>query len=99
MQTSSVKALSTKLLWRFSVFNIVLLLGLALWLWQETKSASLIQPQLPADGKLQCVSYSPYYHPGQTPLNPNSFIQPSQIDSDLAVLAKQFNCVRIYSGS
>lgn len=99
MQTSSVKALSTKLLWRFSVFNIVLLLGLALWLWQETKSASLIQPQLPADGKLQCVSYSPYYHPGQTPLNPNSFIQPSQIDSDLAVLAKQFNCVRIYSVS
>jgi len=99
MQISQVKALSTKLLWRFSLFNIVLLIGLIIWLWQETKTINVIQPQLPADGKLQCVSYSPYYNPGQTPLNPNSFIQPAQIDHDLAVLSKQFNCVRIYSVS
>jgi exo-beta-1,3-glucanase (GH17 family) len=99
MQISQVKALSTKLNWRFSLFNIVLLIGLIIWLWQETKPVSVIQPQLSADGKLQCVSYSPYYHPGQTPLNQNSFIQPAQIDHDLAVLSKQFNCVRVYSVS
>lgn len=99
MQTSLVKALSTKLLWRFSVFNIILLIGLVIWICQETKTVNVIEPMLPADGKLQCVSYSPYYNLGQTPLDPNSFIQPRQIDADLAVLAKQFNCVRIYSVS
>ncbi|TFW71423.1 beta (1-6) glucan synthase [Methylotenera oryzisoli] len=99
MQISPVKALSTKLLWRFCIFNIALLLGLIFWLWQASQPVNLIQPQLPNDGKLQCVSYSPYYHPGQTPLNPNSFIQPAQIDHDLAALSKRFNCVRIYSVS
>jgi exo-beta-1,3-glucanase (GH17 family) len=98
-KTLFTKPLFTKPLWRFSIFNIVLLIGLMVWLWQETKTVNVIQPQLPADGKLQCVSYSPYYNPGQTPLNPNSFIQPAQIDHDLAVLSKQFNCVRIYSVS
>ncbi|MDP3776144.1 beta (1-6) glucan synthase [Methylotenera sp.] len=99
MQTSQVKALSTKLIWRFSLFNIILFVALIIWLWQETEAVSVIQPQLPADGKLQCVSYSPYYNPGQTPLDQNSFIQPAQIDQDLSVLSKQFNCVRIYSVS
>ena len=99
MQNPPVKALSTKLLWRFSIFNIALLLGLMFWLWQTSQAVQVVQPQLPSDGKLQCVSYSPYYHPGQTPLNPNSFIEPAQIDRDLAALSKQFNCVRIYSVS
>jgi len=99
MQIPPVKALSTKLLWRFSIFNIALLLGLMIWLWQTSQAVHVVQPQLPSDGKLQCVSYSPYYHPGQTPLNPNSFIEPAQIDRDLAALSKQFNCVRIYSVS
>ena len=99
MQNSPVKALSTKLFWRFSIFNIALLMGLMFWLWQTNQAVHLVKPQLPADGKLQCVSYSPYYHPGQTPLNPNSFIEPAQIDRDLAALSKQFNCVRIYSVS
>jgi len=99
MQIPQVKALSTTLLWRFSIFNIALLLGLMLWLWQVNQAVNVVQPQLPSDGKLQCVSYSPYYHPGQTPLNPNSFIQPAQIDRDLTVLSEQFNCVRIYSVS
>lgn len=70
---------------------------LSIWLWQQNQPRPVIEPQLPADGKMQCVSYSPYYHAGQTPLDPNTFIQPAQIDDDLAHLAKQFSCVRIYS--
>lgn len=57
----------------------------------------MTESQLSADEKLQCISYSPYYHLGQTPLNPNTFIQTTQIDQDLAILSKRFNCVRIYS--
>lgn len=99
MQLSQEKAFSAKQIWRFSLFNVALLIGLLIWLWHETTPVALVKPQLPADGKLQCVSYSPYYHAGQTPLNPNSYIEPAQIDQDLAALSKQFNCVRIYSVS
>lgn len=99
MQPLQVNALTTQSLWRFSVFNIILLIGLIAWLFYQNQPVKVGQPQLPSDGKLQCVSYSPYYHPGQTPLNPNAFIEPSQIDQDLTVLSKQFNCIRIYSVS
>jgi len=84
-------------IWRFSVFNFILLLALALWLWQQNQPQALPEPNLAADGKLQCVSYSPYYKNGQTPLNINTRITPEQIDHDLANLSKQFACVRIYS--
>ncbi|MDP1767051.1 MAG: beta (1-6) glucan synthase, partial [Methylotenera sp.] len=90
---------STKPAWLFTLLNVVLLTLLSVWLWQQNQATAIIEPQLPGDGKLQCVSYSPYYHPGQTPLNPNTFIEPTQIDQDLALLSKQFNCVRIYSVS
>lgn len=84
-------------IWRFSVFNFILLLALALWLWQQNQPQALPEPNLAADSKLQCVSYSPYYKNGQTPLNINTRITPQQIDHDLANLSKQFACVRIYS--
>lgn len=90
---------SPKPTWYFTLFNIVLLTLLTVWLWQQNQDTAIIEPQLPSDGKLQCVSYSPYYHEGQTPLNPDTFIEPAQIDQDLKVLSKQFNCVRIYSVS
>ena len=82
---------------RFSAFNFILLLALGLWLWQQNKPISLPEPNLAADGKLQCVSYSPYYNKDQTPLNINTFISHEQIDHDLAKLSTQFACVRIYS--
>lgn len=89
--------LSAKPTWYFTLFNVALLTLLSVWLWQQNQPTAVIEPQLPGDGKLQCVSYSPYYHQGQTPLNPNTFIEPAQIDQDLTLLSKQFNCVRIYS--
>lgn len=90
---------STKSIGYFSFFNLALLALLSAWLWQQNQAIAIVDPQLPSDGKIQCVSYSPYYHRGQTPLNPNMRIQPAQIDRDLARLSKQFNCVRIYSVS
>ncbi|MDZ4212036.1 MAG: beta (1-6) glucan synthase [Methylotenera sp.] len=90
---------SPKPTWHFTLFNITLLTLLSIWLWQQNQATAIIEPQLPDDGKLQCVSYSPYYQPGQTPLNPNTLIDSAQIDQDLTLLSKQFNCVRIYSVS
>ncbi|MFZ9642608.1 MAG: beta (1-6) glucan synthase [Candidatus Methylopumilus sp.] len=84
-------------IWRFSAFNFVLLLLLACWLGQQNQPIALPEPHLPVDAKLQCVSYSPYYKNGQTPLNIQTHISHQQIDHDLATLSKQFACVRIYS--
>lgn len=95
--TTSSQTLSQQSIWRFIAFNFVLLLSLSLWLWQQNKPISLLEPSLPVDGKLQCVSYSPYYNKGQTPLNINTLISHEQIDRDLAKLSTQFACVRIYS--
>lgn len=81
----------------YSAFNFVLLLLVSAWLWQQNQAIKLPEPTLPLDGKLQCVSYSPYYNKGQTPLNINTIISHEQIDQDLAKLSKQFACVRIYS--
>ena len=83
--------------WLYCLFNLVLLLLLSTWVWQQNQAVTLPEPSLPADGKLQCVSYSPYYNKGQTPLNINTIISHQQIDHDLAKLSKQFACVRIYS--
>lgn len=96
MTTSSPPPSDTSV-WRFSAFNVVLLLTLSLWLWQQNKPVELPEPKLPADGKLQCVSYSPYYKNGQTPLDIKTHITQQQIDHDLAKLSTQFACVRIYS--
>lgn len=95
--TTSSPSPSQKTTWRFSAFNLVLLLTLSLWLWYQNKPVQLPEPNLATDAKLQCVSYSPYYNKGQTPLDINTFITHEQIDSDLAKLSTQFACVRIYS--
>ena len=95
--TNSSPSPSQQSIWRFSAFNFVLLLILSLWLWQQNQPIALPETQLAADSKLQCVSYSPYYKSGQSPLNINTHITHEQIDHDLASLSKQFACVRIYS--
>src|SRR5450830_863214 len=89
----------TKPLWRNVFFNAIVLILLSVWLWQQNQPVSLIQPTMPADGKLQCVSYSPYYGKDQTPFIVSTHISKIQIDADLKVLSERFNCVRIYSVS
>lgn len=97
--TTSSHQLSSLSIWRYNIFNLIILLLLALWLWQQNQPLALPTPVMPTDGKLQCVSYSPYYSKDQTPLNINTFISHEQIDRDLAKLSTQFACVRIYSVS
>jgi exo-beta-1,3-glucanase (GH17 family) len=88
-----------KPLWWNVLFNAIVLLIISAWLWQQNQPVSLIKPVMPADGKLQCVSYSPYYGKDQTPFIASTRISKTQIDADLKVLSEHFNCVRIYSVS
>ncbi|NBO10916.1 MAG: beta (1-6) glucan synthase, partial [Methylophilaceae bacterium] len=83
---------------RFCVFNFALLMLVLAWFWRQNQPISMPEPNLP-DGKMQCISYSPYYKEGVTPLNINTHISHEQIDQDLTALSQRFNCVRIYSVS
>ncbi|ADQ84515.1 putative beta (1-6) glucan synthase [Methylovorus sp. MP688] len=60
---------------------------------------NLTEATLPESGKLQCVSYAPYYGKDQTPFIKGTVISRQQIDRDLELLAKRSECVRIYSVS
>ncbi|WP_041362134.1 beta-1,6-glucan synthase [Methylovorus sp. MP688] len=90
---------STPRLWIYSIFNLSLLVLLAAWLWSQNKPVNLTEATLPESGKLQCVSYAPYYGKDQTPFIKGTVISRQQIDRDLELLAKRSECVRIYSVS
>jgi glucan 1,3-beta-glucosidase len=49
------------------------------------------------EGRLQCVSYSPYRLPGETPHDRSFRVRPERVDEDLARLATETHCVRTYS--
>ena len=93
---SAVKSRQCKL-WLYCVLNISLVVLLGIWFWQQNQPVSLASPQLPADGKLQCVSYAPYYGAGQSPYIENYKVDKAQVDADMALLAQRFQCVRTYS--
>ncbi|HYG32333.1 MAG TPA: beta-1,6-glucan synthase [Methylophilaceae bacterium] len=82
--------------WRYTAFNLLLLILLATWYFLQNRPVMLAEPQL-QDGKLQCVSYAPYYQHGRSPFIPLTLTTKEQIDQDLALLAQRFNCVRTYS--
>ncbi|HEY8117774.1 MAG TPA: beta-1,6-glucan synthase [Methylophilaceae bacterium] len=86
-------------LWRYSCFNLFLLVLLGAWFWQQNQPVALPEIKLNPAAKLQCVSYSPYYGKEQTPLVKDTRITTAQIDHDLALLSQHFQCVRIYSVS
>lgn len=90
---------STPRLWIYSIFNLSLLVLLGAWLWSQNKPVNLTEATLPESGKLQCVSYAPYYGKNQTPFIKGTVISREQIDRDLALLAQRSECVRIYSVS
>lgn len=83
--------------WRYSLFNILILLLISLWLWSQNQPIKLVEPQLPGNGKFQCVSYAPYYGKDQSPFIKGTVISQAQIENDLKVLAQTSECVRIYS--
>jgi exo-beta-1,3-glucanase (GH17 family) len=82
---------------RYCVFNFALLALILVWFWHQNQAVQMPEATLGNNEKIQCVSYSPYYRDGVTPLNINTKISPEQIDHDLAILSKKFACVRIYS--
>lgn len=86
--------LSAKHLTLYLIAQLVILLGLSYWIYEQNQPVDLAKP---AHTKFQCVSYAPYYQIGQTPLNPDTMVARQQIQSDLQQLAKITDCVRTYS--
>lgn len=82
--------------WHYVAFNLILLTLLAFWYFVKNQPVELVEPQI-ANGKLQCVSYAPYYQEGRSPLVPLTLTGKEQIEQDLALLAQRFSCVRTYS--
>lgn len=78
-------------------FNLVILLGLMYWLYTQNQPVNIVDAPPSANQKLSCVSYAPYYTRGTTPFKAGTVISHAQIDSDLLLLSKRFECVRIYS--
>lgn len=81
----------------FVLLHLLILVLLALFVWQENRLVLVPSAGLPEGKRLQCASYSPYRNPGQSPLNPGYVVPVAQIEEDLRVLAWRFECVRIYS--
>ena len=68
----------------------------AFFYWQWQGRVAILPEIASASHKLQCVSYSPF-DKDQSPLRPGFVIKPERMDTDLALLAKYFSCVRTYS--
>ncbi len=82
----------------FCTLHMLLFILVGAWLFKQNQGVALAEPTL-ENGKLQCVSYAPYYGKDQTPLIPTTRISPEQIDADLEKLAKITGCIRTYSVS
>ena len=67
--------------------------SVAYW-WQRGQSIPIRDAP---DGRLQCVSYSPYRLPGETPHDRSFRVRSERVDEDLARLASETACVRTYS--
>lgn len=81
---------------RYAVVHLVALALIAFWVWQANQPQALAETS-PGFGRLQCVSYAPYYKPGESPLVPGFHVDRERIDADLARLARVAECVRLYS--
>ncbi len=81
---------------RFAVFAVVFAGAIAGVLHWAAAGRQIDIVDAPSD-RLPCVSYSPFHRPGQSPLSKTSVIGRSQIDADLAQIARSFRCVRTYS--
>jgi len=67
----------------------------AAWWWLGAPVALPPSP-LALGEKLYCVSYAPF-RGNQDPLVEGTYVEPAQIDQDLALLSRYTDCVRTYS--
>ncbi|MBL8445782.1 MAG: beta-1,6-glucan synthase [Zoogloeaceae bacterium] len=81
----------------FFLLHLLALAALGQFIRGQMQPVDLPALHLDQGEKLHCVSYSPYYQPGQTPLDPSVRILREQIIADLKALAPLTACVRIYS--
>ncbi len=81
----------------FSVVIVALQYGI---FYSIGKPQSLGALAIPTDKKLQCVSYAPL-EKDQSPqsIDLNQPFSATRIDTDLAILAKNFSCIRTYSST
>ncbi len=87
-----------RLLWlRILVFHALLLAAMFACLLWQVRPLAMQDLQLEAGGKLRWVSYSPFHHPGQTPLDETTLIAVERIAVDLTALAMISHCIRLHS--
>src|SRR5262245_66279820 len=67
----------------------------AAWAWLGATVQMPPSPLAPGE-KLHCVSYTPF-RGTQSPLGPDTPVDPGQIDQDLAQLKQITDCLRTYS--
>ena len=79
------------------VLHLTACAAVLLMLLLQTRPVELPDLKLEAGEKINCLSYAPYHGPGQTPLDPHTWISREQIAADLAVLAPLTRCVRTYA--
>lgn len=81
---------------RYALVHLIALALIAFWIWRANQPQALADVP-PDQARLQCVSYAPYYRPGESPLIADFQVSRERIDADLARLARITDCVRLYS--
>jgi exo-beta-1,3-glucanase (GH17 family) len=78
------------------IFSSLLAVFALAGLWYAIGQPVILADAATATHKLQCASYSPFGK-DQSPFDQPFVLRPEQMDSDLALLATRFECVRTYS--
>jgi exo-beta-1,3-glucanase (GH17 family) len=78
-----------------ALFALTALAVALAWWWLGVPVALPPSPLAPGE-KLSCISYAPF-RDGQDPLVEGTYVEPAQIDRDLALLSRYTDCVRTYS--
>lgn len=81
---------------RLAVFALLLIAVAGGLLRLALRAQPVPLPDAPP-GRIACVSYTPFYRPGESPLDPHAHISAARIEADLAALSRRFDCVRTYS--
>lgn len=74
--------------------GLVLAAGLSWGVWWAL-AIPVAVPDAPP-GKVHCVSYTPF-RGSETPFNPQYLADPRQIESDLRLVSRYSNCIRLYA--